>query len=68
MAIGVVPQAKVKELEEAETRRVALEAAMEAAMAKEAPQSAQRPIVHVSAPPPKLPQDGFDVSAGGFSL
>eukprot|EP00322_Chrysochromulina_rotalis_P016735 CAMPEP_0115857744 /NCGR_PEP_ID=MMETSP0287-20121206/15737_1 /TAXON_ID=412157 /ORGANISM="Chrysochromulina rotalis, Strain UIO044" /LENGTH=222 /DNA_ID=CAMNT_0003311981 /DNA_START=27 /DNA_END=695 /DNA_ORIENTATION=+ len=61
---------KVEELEEKERRRIALEAAMEEAMAKEAPPTkavVPEVAVAVSASPAK-PAEGFDAAAGGFSL
>ena len=63
-------EAKVEELEEKDRRRIALEAAMEAAMATEAsPATSAASSITVSVPPPTATEaPGFDVSAGGFSL
>ena len=60
----------MEELQEQERRRLALEKAMEEAMAAEAPNSkAAPPSVQVNAPPPPTaPPAGFDASVGGFSL
>ena len=59
-------EAKVAELEEKERRRLEIEAAL--AAAEPTPDMPAPSIVVAQAPPPPTQMEGFDMSAGGFSL